>query len=143
MNKKIVKISIIIVVAAAVVVALAFALGQGKGMSKNEIFDYVNENREVLLEKLNIDDIENVEGIISAKDYSAFVDFVCYKNGKNVRGFYYSPEDLYVATMGIFYPDTFLPAPDGEGYSYCEEDGTKTFYVEKISNNFFYYERVI
>ena len=143
MNKKILKIVIIAVVAVAIVAAIALTLTQGKGMSKSEIFDFVNNNRDVLIEKLNLDDFENVEGIISAKDYSAFVDFVCYKNGKNVKGFYYSPDDLYVATMGTFYPDTFLPAPDGEGYAYCEEDGTKTFYVEKISNNFFYYERVI
>ncbi len=143
MNKKIVKIALVIVVAVAVVAALAFVLTSGKGMSKNEIFDYVNQNRDVLLEKLNIDDIENVEGIISAKDYSDFVDFVCAKNGKNVKGFYYSADDIYVATRGVFYPDEFLPAPDGEGYSYCEEDGTKTFYVEKICQNFFYYERVI
>ena len=42
MNKKILKIVIIAVVAVAIVAAIALTLTQGKGMSKSEIFDFVN-----------------------------------------------------------------------------------------------------
>lgn len=118
-----------------------------KALSKKEIFEIVNENHFEITQAIETDDFENVEkikGIEEILPEENYIDFYCGGKGigseTSYYGFYYSKNNAIDDTKGINYPKDAELIPVGKGFSWNETGGDNRFYVEKIIDNYFYYE---
>ena len=118
-----------------------------KALSKKEIFEIVNENHFEITQAIETDDFENVEKIKGIEEISPeenYIDFYCGGKGigseTSYYGFYYSKNNVIDDTKGINCPKDAVLIPDGKGFSWNETGGDNRFYVEKIIDNYFYYE---
>lgn len=112
-------------------------------LSKREIFDLVNENKNTLLECIEKEEYSALSAISPLIEESVLaegiVDFSCGGKGLSVSGidygFYYSPENAPTTchnyeNLGLH--GTLTPKEKGfEG---------KNYYTEQICDHFFYYE---
>ena len=108
---------------------------------KEEIFSYVRENEDILMQSIQAEDyssIENKSVVKSVSPASDSVDFYCGGAGFGpntaYRGFYYSEND----DMTVMYPSAVL-RPSGAGYEW-HGDGDNAYYTEHICGHFYYYE---
>ena len=116
---------------------------------KEDIFAYVKENEDALLDAINKDDfltIRTSTRIIQLIDDDeigrGFVDFDCGGSGfgseTSYCGFYYSDDDnmteIWCAPSGVSL------GKSGSGYEWHEENGDNTYYTENICGHFYYYE---
>lgn len=115
--------------------------------TKQEIVDLVNEDYTVILDDIknnNFDNTEKLERIESISQKENYIDLYCGGAGigsaTSYYGFYYSENDSIDDMQNINYPAGEELKPDGSGYSWNEMDGDNRFYVEKIMDNFYYYE---
>ena len=116
-------------------------------LSKNDIFEMVDENHTVILQDINNGNFDNTKKIKGIEDISFsenYIDFFCGGNGigseMSYYGFYYSPRDSIEAMQNTSHPAGEALKPDGSGYSWQEINGDNRFYAEKIMDGFYYYE---
>ncbi len=122
--------------------------GVSDNLSKRQIFNLVEKHSETIIAYIsenNFDDTLSIKGVKKASYKDGVVDFYC--GGKGVGsetcyyGFYYSetaePLGMY---FGTNISGEFALIPDGDGFSYKEENSDNYFYTEKILKNFYYYE---
>ncbi len=114
---------------------------------KEEVFEFVCEKEEELLEAIEEGDFSGFENQGFIKDIDAdetVVDFSCggagVGSGTSYVGFYYAPDDDMVALhwCGPRSADALKPA--GAGYEWQEYKGDNYYFVEHICGHFYYYE---
>lgn len=110
---------------------------------KDQIFEFVNEHQEELIECAEKDDFSEFEGrgiVKSVYDSGTYTEFYCGGRGLAAGssyycGFFYSPHDSATA----MWPHLTV-SPKGNGFVYEEVNGDNRFYSEEIFDCFFYYE---
>ena len=138
----------ILVVFAALVVAVAFTgcNSYDDRLSKEKIFDLVQENLNTLLADVAKDDFTATRALKGIRQVNqqdnGVIDFDCGGQGfgpsTHYCGFYYSASDD-IAGIWCASPPEEIEA-DQSGWSYQQKDGDNTYYTEKIADHFFYYE---
>lgn len=113
---------------------------------KSEIFEFVREKEEELLEAIESSDFSNFENQGFIKDIipeSWVVEFYCggagFGSGTSYVGFYYSPNNSLTAAW-CAPPSAASLIPSGDGFRWQEPDGDNQYYTEHICGNFYYYE---
>lgn len=113
---------------------------------KNEVFEFVRENEEELLEAIESRDFSAYENIGIIKEIGAdetYVDFYCGGAGivsaTFYVGFYYTSENDMMAVWCAPTTASSL-TPSGNGFEWQEPNGDNRYYTEHICNNFYYYE---
>ena len=113
---------------------------------KDEVFAFVCENEENLLEAIENEDFspyENKGFITDISAYETVVDFSCGGVGMGPEtayvGFFYTPEGDMTA-LGWAPASVNELIPSGSGFEWWEENGDNYYYVEHICGNFYYYE---
>lgn len=153
------KKSIICVTIISIVIALAILIWRYFGLAiivmigdmnvpdKNEIIELVNENQIEItnaIENNNFENIEKIKGIEDITVEENYIDFYCGGKGigsaTSYYGFYFSKDNAIDVKENIEYPKGETLQQDGKGYSWNESNGDNRFYVEKITDGFFYYE---
>lgn len=116
---------------------------------KDMIFRLVTDNQQLLLnciEKNNFDELNWSLSSLSIREVDVnedHVDFSCggagFGSQTAYRGFFYTEnDDMYAVWCAP--PNDQLLSADGAGYTWTEENGDNTYYVEKICDNFYYYD---
>ena len=113
---------------------------------KDEVFAFVSENEEELLNAIEKGDFSAFEnqGFIQEIDADeAVVDFSCggfgVGSGTSYVGFYYTSGNNMVAVWCAPSYASAL-APSGNGFEWQEPNGDNRYYTEHICGNFYYYE---
>lgn len=114
-------------------------------LSKEEIFDVVNKNYDVIIDDIQKGEFtktEEIKGIEKISDHDGVVEFYCGAKGISVSGaeygFYYTEDNLPKVSFlpyVLFDEDDLVPKDNG----YCF-DKYDYYYTEKIRDNFYYYE---
>lgn len=113
---------------------------------KDEVFEFVCENEQELLEAIenrNFSAYEN-KGFIKDIDADETVtDFSCggagVGSGTSYVGFYYTPENDMAAVWCAPSSASAL-TPSGNGFEWKESNGDNRYYTEHICGKFYYYE---
>ena len=112
---------------------------------KEDIFEFVQENEQALLNAIEENDyslFEDNEVIKSIDVDKTVVDFYCggagIGSGTSYVGFYYTPDNDMTAVWCA--PSSDLLEVCGNGFQWREEKGDNRYYTEKICECFFYYE---
>ena len=113
---------------------------------KDEVFEFVCEKEEELLEAIEDEDFSAFEnkGFIKSIDADeTIVDFSCggagVGSGTSYVGFYYSPNDDMTAIWCV--PSSVRALkPSGNGFAWKEYNGDNQYYTEHICGHFYYYE---
>ncbi len=115
-------------------------------VEKSEIFAYVQENEDSLLDCIGRNDYSAVLGspVIRRIDtHNGYIDFDCGGAGMgpetSYRGFFYSEQDNLRAIWCAPREEESLSAK-GKGYFWKESGGDNTYYVEHICGHFYYYD---
>lgn len=123
----------------AVVLIIAFS-GLG-GVSKNDIATVVNNNQETLLADIqtkNFSASMMIPRVNQVTDNGTYIDYNCGGSGlgseTNSFGFYYIANDDITSVNDKEW------TAEGEGFIQREEDSDDTLYLEKICDNFYYYD---
>lgn len=114
--------------------------------NKESIFSYVETNQELLLSCICEEDYTPLRGRFSPEEINVeenHVDFDWRATGFGSEtaycGFFWSESgDLYAAWCAPPAEEPLTPRDDG--FFWQEAEGDNTYYVEKICDNFFYYE---
>lgn len=113
---------------------------------KDEVFEFVCENEEELLQAIEDGDFSSFENQGFIKDIDAddtVVDFSCggagVGSGTSYVGFYYTPDNDMTAVWCAPSSASSM-TPSGDGYEWREPNGDNRYYTEYICENFFYYE---
>ncbi|MBQ2668454.1 MAG: hypothetical protein IJF56_07515 [Clostridia bacterium] len=113
---------------------------------KDEVFAFVSENEEELLNAIEKGDFSAFEnqGFIQEIDADeSVVDFSCggygVGSGTFYAGFYYTPDNNMTAIWCAPVSSDVL-IPSGNGFEWQEPNGDNRYYTEHIIGNFFYYE---
>lgn len=113
---------------------------------KDEIFEFVREQEEELLEAVEDGDFSSFENQGFIKDIDAeqaAVDFSCggagAGSGTSYVGFYYTA-DRDMAAVWCAPPSAGSLTGSGDGYEWQEPGGDNRYYTEHICGNFYYYE---
>lgn len=117
-------------------------------LSKRQIINLIEKNSATILQDISEDDFSDslkIKGLESVRAYDGVVDFRCGGSGfgsaTSYYGFYYSPDNEPAGFFaGTSISGSFELKPDGDGYSYQEENSDNRFYTEKITDCFYYYE---
>ena len=155
MNKTL-KIVIISVVSCILLVSLAFfgyfmwAMLQladifvGDALEKDEIFEIVLDNKELILAEIEADSFEktsNIKGIKEVHSYENYVEFYCggsgIGSGTTYSGFYYVEDEQYLPENKVI--DGYEMRNEGAGWCIFQVDGDNYYYFEKICDNFYYF----
>lgn len=116
------------------------------GADKDDVFAFVCENEEELLEAIANDDFSSYENKGFVQDIDAgktVVDFSCGGAGVGSEtayvGFYYTLEnDMAAVWCAPSSADALTPS--GNGFKWQESNGDNQYYTEHICGNFYYYE---
>ena len=135
-------LSVIILFIAIVVVKNIFF---DKSM-KEQIFETVNDNAQVILSDIEEQDFADSLGIGKIEEICVLeqgIDFYCGGNGivpsSQDYGFYYTEDNFPKAIWcGVKYCEDSLLVEDRAGYS--TDFQHNYYYTEKIRDNFYYYE---
>lgn len=121
------------------------AIGDDRA-DKDDIFEFVCENREELLTAIKDEDFspfENKGFIKDIKPDEMVVDFSCggagIGSGTSYVGFYYTPDNDMAAVWCAPSSASSL-TPSGSGFEWQEPNGDNRYYTEHICGNFYYYE---
>lgn len=113
---------------------------------KDEVFEFVCENEEELLEAIENRDFSAYENKGFIKDIDAdetVVDFSCggagVGSGTSYVGFYYTPDNDMTAVWCAPSSASSMTA-SGDGYEWREPNGDNRYYTQHICGNFYYYE---
>lgn len=116
------------------------------GADKDEVFEFVCEHEEELLQAIEDGDFSSFENQGFIKDIDAddtVVDFSCggagIGSGTSYVGFYYTPDDDMTAVWCAPSSISAMTA-SGDGYEWREPNGDNRYYTEHICGNFYYYE---
>lgn len=122
---------------------------ESKKVTKEDIYNFVFENKEMLLESIENKDFDEVEKLkiiekIKNKEISEdekqLVEFLCggsgFASATSYYGFYYT-EDNDISAIWCAGPKEEM-VPDGKGYSFYS--GDDRYYTEEICDKFYYYE---
>lgn len=127
--------------------SLVFMLaGCGAERAKKEIFDFVEENYDAIVQacqEKDADTLSNMDGIEEVRVLNEYVLVYCQGHGiapsSQDYGFYYSAENLPVTvdcTLSINgYTEDLTP--EGDGYQYVKDHNV--FYAEHIKGNIYFY----
>ena len=113
---------------------------------KDEVFEFVCENEEELLEAIENGDFSAYENKGFIKEIDAdemVVDFFCggadVGSGTSYVGFYYTPDnDMTAVWCAPSSASSLIPC--GNGFEWQETRGDNHYYTEHICGNFYYYE---
>ncbi len=113
---------------------------------KGEVFEFVLEKEEELLEAIKNGDFSAFEnqGFIEEIDADeTVVEFSCggagVGSGTSYVGFFYTPDnDMTAVWCAPPSEDSLVPC--GSGFEWWEENGDNHYYTEHICGNFYYYE---
>lgn len=113
---------------------------------KDEIFEFVCEHEDELLEAVEDGDFSSFENQGFIKDIDAgelAVDFTCggagIGSGTSYVGFYYTA-DHDMTAVWCAPPSAGSLTASGDGYEWQEPGGDNRYYTEHICGNFYYYE---
>ena len=113
---------------------------------KNDVFRFVCENEETLLDAIENRDFSSFENkgfINDVKIDGMIIDFSCggagVGSGTFYVGFYYAPNDD-MAAVWCAPASSELLLPSGNGFEWRESNGDDRYYIENICNDFYYYE---
>ena len=114
--------------------------------NKDDVFEFVCENEEELLNAIEDRDFADFEnkGVIKEIDADEeIVDFSCggagIGSGTSYVGFYYTPnDDMTVIWCAPSQPSLLILS--GNGFEWKEPNGDNRYYTEHICGNFYYYE---
>ncbi len=132
-----------------IIVILSVSLLVGCATSvnyKGEIFEFVNEHNEIILEDIFENDFTDSLALdsIESVDVSEYcVEFYFGGEGisasSNEYGFYYSFDGQ---PLGVFEGSVFCSSDimTEDGYGYSTNFQNNYYYTEKICDNFWYYE---
>jgi len=149
MTKKIVGSCAIALVALTVVCILLISgiryIFKDNCLSKDEIFDVVNKNYDVIIDDIQKGEFtktEEIKGIEKISVHDGVVEFHCGTKGISVSGaeygFYYTEDDLpKVSFLPYVLFDEEDLVPKDNGYCFDKYD---YYYTEKIVDNIYYYE---
>ncbi len=145
---KSVLISLFILAVVFTIVLVCFNSFVSDDISKSQIFNLVEKNYDIIMDDISKDDFNDTKSIKKIKSVSInenIISFNCGGKGlgsaTSYYGFYYSVNDEPIgAYFGTNIVGKFELMPDGDGYSYTEENSDNTYYTEKIIENFYYYE---
>jgi hypothetical protein len=136
----------------SITVALSACKPFSDNLSKDQIFTLVNQNQELLNNAVSdiyssglsdddiIKSVKKLKGLdeITVKD--DIINFDCGGSGfgssTSYYGFYYTKNENLTAIWCC----GGAVVPDGKGWSWKESNGDNSYYTEKISDNFYYYE---
>ena len=114
---------------------------------KEEVFEFVCEKEEELLEAIEEGDFSRFEnqGFINEIDGDeTVVDFsrggAGVGSGTSYVGFYYTPDDDMAALWWCGPRSADALKPVGAGYEWKEYNGDNYYFVEHICGPFYYYE---
>ncbi len=133
------------------VVLVCFNNFVSDNLSKKQIFNLVEKNNGIIIEDIADNDFSDtllLKGVKKVKNIDAqncIISFECggkgFGSATSYYGFYYSEND---EPIGIYFGTNiqgdFELMPNGNSYSYTEENSDNTYYTERIIKNFFYYE---
>lgn len=127
-------------------VFLFFVVTGDDRADKDEVFEFVCENEEALLQAIEKGEFSSFanQGFIGEIDADEdVVDFACggfgVGSGTSYVGFFYTPhDDMAGAWCAPFSAAALIP--DGDGFAWHEADGDNQYYVEHICGHFYYYE---
>lgn len=114
-------------------------------LSKDEIFDVVNENYDIIMSDIQKGEFaktETIKGIENVSDHDGVIEFYCGEEGISVSGaeygFYYTEDDSPKVSFlpYVLFSEEDL-VPENKGYCFDKYD---YYYTEKIRDNFYYYE---
>lgn len=112
---------------------------------KDEIFEFVTEHEEALLQAVEAKDFTDFESQGIVKDVHAemgVVEFSCGGAGlvpsSAYVGFYYTA-DHDMAALWCAPQSAGSLKPSGNGYLWQEKSGDNRYYTEHICGNFYYY----
>lgn len=113
---------------------------------KDDIFEFVFDNEEELLNAIENNDLSAFENHGLIKDINAedaVIDFYCggvgVGSGTSYVGFYYTPDnDMTAVWCAPSSADMLIPC--GNGFEWRKENGDNRYYTEHICGNFYYYE---
>ena len=113
---------------------------------QDEVFEFVCEHEEELLQAIEEGDFSSFENQGFIKDIDAddtVVDFSCggagVGSGTSYVGFYYTLEND-MAAVWCAPPSADSLTPSGDGFEWQEPNGDNRYYSEHICGNFYYYE---
>lgn len=114
--------------------------------NKDNVFEFVREEEDALLEAIENGDFAAFEdnGFIKSIDVGTdVVDFSCggagVGSGTSYVGFYYTAENDMTAVW-CAPPSASSLSPSGNGFEWQESNGDNWYYTEHICGNFYYYE---
>lgn len=114
--------------------------------SKEEIFEFVQNNESDLLSAIESGDLASLEGqgiVQEINTKEKLIDFYCggagFGSATSYVGFYYSPEDDMTA-MWYAPENTASLLPCEKGFEWLQPDGDNRYYTENICGHFYYYE---
>ena len=113
---------------------------------KDEVFEFVCEKEEELLQAIEGGDFSAFENQGFIKSISArenYVEFSCggagIGSGTSYVGFYYTPDHNMTAVDDLVPAYAALKA-SGNGFEWKEPNGDNRYYTEHICGHFYYYE---
>lgn len=111
-----------------------------------EIFEFVREKEEELMEAIESGDFSDFENQGFIKDIIPepwVVEFYCggagFGSATSYVGFYYSPDNSMTAVW-CAPPSEGSLIPSGDGFLWEDPDGDNRYYTEHICGSFYYYE---
>lgn len=114
--------------------------------NKDDIFEFICNGEEALLEAIEQGDFSDFEnkGFIKSIDADQnIVDFSCggagVGSGTSYVGFYYTATNDMTAVWCAPSSASSL-TPSGNGFEWKEANGDNMYYTEHICGNFYYYE---
>ncbi len=138
----------------AVVLVIAINVIFDNSLSKRQIYNLVEKHSETILEDINENNFEDTLAIrgVTGVESDDLVDIQCGGSGlgsqTSCSGFYYyeNDEPVVVNSGGSIYhvdESEFIAYDKGYLYTEMNIDGTvsdNTYYTERISEGFYYYE---
>ena len=113
-------------------------------LSKEEIFDVVNNNYNKIIadiQKGSFEQTEKIKGLESVKEKDGIIYFYCEGKGNVVSGayygFYYTTDNLPKVLPFVLFDEDDL-VPHNNGFCFDKYD---YYYTEKIRDNFYYFEQ--
>lgn len=149
--KKILKISLITIICLGTAFFVSAKMIHNffdDSLPKEKIFDIVTKKQEKIIgyiEEADFDKKIKIRGIKWVNDSreDGYINFYCGGSGMGGQsryvGFYYLENDNIDVLINSYKNDLYSFDQVGNSYTFKEKDGDNSFYVEKITDCFYYY----
>lgn len=107
---------------------------------KKEVINYFYENKSLVEESIRKNNYKEIEkrGVYLVVDCDDFIRFICQIEGAHYGFIYSLNNDIDKIVPPSAQP--YRKKKSNNGYKYLHLNGDNNFYIEKIENNYYYYE---